>query len=75
MPFYEANLWPLNLQFLFQFEERDNYVELWQNATNELESLQEVERVWSVNFGIVTALFSVCKAKLGITWKLKLCVS
>lgn len=30
------------LQILSQ--ERDNYVELWQNATNELESLQEVER-------------------------------
>lgn len=53
MPFYEANLWPLNLQF----EERDNYVELWQNATHELESLQEIERVWFVKFSIVTGFF------------------
>lgn len=57
MPFYEVNLWPLNLHFLFQFEERDNYVELWQNATHELESLQEIERVWSVKFSIVTGFF------------------
>lgn len=57
MPFYEVNLWLLNFYIVFHFEERDNYVELWQNATHELESLQEIERVWSVNFSIVTAFF------------------
>ena len=46
-------------------------MELWQNATHELESLQEIERVWSVKFSIVTGFFFCMEGKTGHYLKIK----